>query len=250
MLKLKWNVKWEVQNREYELCLLPFMGIAIGFWMYLFSMFCQHFGFSQSCFALMGTVFPVLASGGSAIAGFAGTAEALVGRKSQEQRLEQVRKGQVGIYAVLAMFCYFMLYAGGLILIWKESQLFLLGVGYLLSRILSSMAWVWFPCAKGETEPFDRKQKTQKEKLQQPKTQQQNIRVILITLTGLCFVVCLMISPILGALQILAGMWAWTYYFYMSKKAFGGITKETNGFFQTLCELVMVLVIGILGRIG
>lgn len=249
MLKLEWNVKWDrkrnAQNREYELCLLPFWGIAIGFLMYLFSMFCQHFGFGQPSFALMGTVFPVLASGGSAIAGFAGTAEALVGRKTQEQRLAQVRKGQTGIYAVLAIFCYFMLYAGSLILIWKKSQLFLLWVGYLISRILSSMAWVWFPCAKGETEPFGQKQKTQKEK-----AQKQNIRVILITMTGLCFVVCLMVSPILGVLQILAGMWAWTYYFYMSKKAFGGITKETNGFFQTLCELVMVLVIGILGRIG
>lgn len=232
-------MKWNFKRSKYELCFMPLAGMAIGFLMCLFSMFCQHFGFGQPCFALVGAVLPVFLSGSSALAGFAKTADALSLRQSQEKRLEQLKKGQPGIYGVIAVISYFMLYAGGLILIWKERHLFLLGIGYIISRTLSGMAEAWFLHASLEKDTLE----------QGAKQHKQNVRAILLTILALCFVTCIMISPILGVLEVLACMWVWTYYFYMSKKEFGGITKETTGYFQTLCELVVVLLIGMIGRI-
>lgn len=217
------EMKWDFRSSKYEICLIPLTGMAIGLGMYLFSLFCQYFGLGQPCFALMGAALLVLLSGGSALTGFA--------------RIAEVRWGKPEI---LSIPCYFMLYAGSLLLIWKEKQLLLLGTGYVISRLLSALSQVCFPYAKGEKNAF----------AEETKQQKQTIRIALAAMLGLCFVVCLMIAPILGALQILAAMWVWTYYFYMARKTFGGITRETNGFFQTLCELAMVLVIGILGRIG
>ncbi|MBO5209059.1 MAG: adenosylcobinamide-GDP ribazoletransferase [Lachnospiraceae bacterium] len=232
-------MKWNIEHSKYKTCFMPLVGMAIGFLMYLFSMFCQRFGFGQPCFALLGAVLPVLLSGGIPLAGFMKTADALSTPKVKEKRLEQMQKGQTGVYGMIAIACYFMLYAGGLILIWKERHLFLLGMGYIISRILSGMAEVWFPFADGEKVSFGKEAKQHK----------QNLRAILVTVLALCFVLCIFISPILGILEALACMWVWTYYYYMSKSKFGGITKETTGYFQSLCELAVVLLIGIIGRI-
>ena len=54
----------------------------------------------------------------------------------------------------------------------------------------------------------------------------------------------------MGVLMALLCMWIWTYYFYMSKKRFGGITEETAGYFLTLCELAVVLFIAIFAKTG
>ena len=51
----------------------------------------------------------------------------------------------------------------------------------------------------------------------------------------------------MGMLEALLCMWVWTYYYYMSKKLFGGVTKESAGYFLTLCELALALFTGMFG---
>ena len=51
----------------------------------------------------------------------------------------------------------------------------------------------------------------------------------------------------MGMLEALLCMWVWTYYYYMSKKLFGGVTKESAGYFLTLCELALALFAGMFG---
>lgn len=232
-------MKWNLEHSKYKLCFMPLVGMAIGFLMYLFSMFCQYFGFGQPCFALMGATLPVILSGGIPFVGFVKTADVLSTHKTKEKRVEQMKNSHQGVCGTIAVACYFMLYAGGLILIWKERYLFLLGIGYIISRTLSGMAEVWFPIADGEKNSFEKETKQHK----------QNIRAILVTVLALCFVICIFISPIVGILEALACMWVWTYYYYMSKRKLGGITKEATGYFQSLCELAVVLLVGIIGRI-
>lgn len=115
-------MKWDLEHNKYEICFMPLAGFAIGFVMYLFGMFCQHFGFGQPCFALVGAVLPMLLSGGSSLVGFAKTSDVLSAKLPKEKRLEQMKNRQVGVLGVIAVVGYFMLYAGGLILIWKERQ--------------------------------------------------------------------------------------------------------------------------------
>ena len=232
-------MKWNLAYNKYSLCFMPLVGLAIGFLMYLFGMFCQYFGFGQPCFALLGAVLPVLLSGSISLVGFARTIDVLSVKQTKEKRLEQLKNKQIGAFGAIAAISYFMLYAGGLILIWKERHLFLLGIGYIISRTLSGMALVWFPLASKEDNPFEKESKFHK----------QNVRAMLLTILALCFVVCIMIAPVVGVLEVLACMWVWTYYYYMSKREFGGVTKETTGHFQSLCELAVVLLVGIIGRI-
>lgn len=210
---------------EYTLCFFPFYGTVIGAVMYAFSILCQRFGFGQACFASVGTVIVLLMSGARHLKGFMNTAD---------------KRFPDGASAgVIAGMFYCMLYAGGLSVIWKDEQLALLGFGYMISRTLYSMAYVWFPEAESEKKMDTVVSPVQKRAL----------RVILSIILAFCFCTCAAISLIMGVLEALLSMWVWTYYYYMSKRLYGGITKESAGYFLSLCELAIVLFVGMVGRI-
>lgn len=97
---------------------------------------------------------------------------------------------------------------------------------------------VWFRTARKESVFYTAASAAQK----------QTVRVVLVLLLGGCFIWLILISPVIGAVTALAAMWVWTYYYYMSKNQFGGITGELAGYFVCLCELSSVLIIGFMGR--
>ena len=171
--------------------------------------------------------------------GFMDTADALHSYEKKEKKLEILKDPHVGAFAVISAICYFLLYGAGLTLIWKNKQLLLLGLGFIVSRTLSGMSMVWFPAAKKEGTLYTFSSAAHK----------RTVRVVLVTLLALCFISAVMIHPIIGAVVALAAMWVWTYYYYMSKKQFGGITGDLAGYFLCLCELSSVLVIGCIGRV-
>ncbi|MBD5495938.1 MAG: adenosylcobinamide-GDP ribazoletransferase [Lachnospiraceae bacterium] len=227
------------ENKKYMLLILPLIEVVIGVIMYAFCMICMKFGFGQSFFALVGAVIPILITGGVNLAGFMKTTDALWNAHSVEKRLEMMKDAHAGIYAVIAAVTYYMLYAGGLVTIWKDKQLLLLGIGYVISGTLGCMAVVWFPEKKSKESSYAFASKSEK----------QVFRIFLSLILVLCFGTCIMFSTIMGLLEALLCMWIWTFYYYMSKKCFGGITAELTGFFIALCELAVVLFVGIFGRI-
>ena len=227
------------ENKKYMLLILPLIEVVIGVIMYAFCMICMKFGFGQSFFALVGAVIPILITGGVNIAGFMKTTDALWNAHSVEKRLEMIKDVHAGIYAVIAAVAYYMLYAGGLVMIWKDKQLLLLGIGYVISGTLGGMAVVWFPEKKSKESSYAFASKSEK----------QVFRIFLSLILVLCFGTCIMFSTIMGLLEALLCMWIWTFYYYMSKKCFGGINAELTGFFIALCELAVVLFVGIFGRI-
>ncbi|MCI8358494.1 MAG: adenosylcobinamide-GDP ribazoletransferase [Lachnospiraceae bacterium] len=245
------------ENAKYRICFRPFYGAATGIVLCLLNLLCQRFDLGQSCFALIGAAVPVLMSGGIYLSGFMNTSETLAERLSgaaEQKAAGPDRKsdaagtsagagtgrmaGYAGTYGVIAAAAFFLLYAGGLSTIRKDSQIVLLGIGYMISRALYGMAFVWFPAAgaeKGEFSNFSPRIK-------------RALRIILSVILALCFCTCVMIEPIMGMLEALLCMWIWTYYYYMSKKVFGGVTKESAGYFLILCELAAVLFVGLFGK--
>lgn len=220
------KVKKTKENMKYVLCFFPLTGIAVGVLVYAFSRFVQYFGLGQICFALIGTVIPILMTGGIHMDGFLNTMDALHSHEKKEKK-------------IIAAVSYFMLYAGGLVLVWQEKQLLLLATGYILSRIMSSMAIVWFSPARKDGTLFTLSSSAHKS----------IVKVILIFLIMLISSVCIIISPIMGVLEVLLCFWVWTYYYYMSKREFKGITEDLTGYFLSVCELGIVLYLGIFGRI-
>lgn len=233
------KVEWNQKNMRYTLCFFPVIGLVIGALLYGWSRLCEACGFGQVCFALVGAVIPVIVTGGIHLDGFLDTADALHSYAKKEKKQEILQDPHVGAFAVIAAICFFMLYGAGLTLIWKRSQLLLLGISYMMSRTLSGMSLVWFQTAKEEGLLYTFSSAANK----------RTVRVVLVTLLALMMISAIMVQPVIGALMSLAVMWIWTYYYYMSKKKFGGISGDLAGYFLCLCELVSVLVIGMIGRV-
>ena len=233
------KVERDKKNMKYALCFFPVIGLIIGALLYGWSIACLECGYGQTCFALVGAVIPVIVTGGIHLEGFMKTAHALHTYDKKEKRLEILKDSRVGALAVIVTVCFFMLYAAGLTLVWKENQMLLLGLSYIISRTLSGMSLVWFPNAKMEGTAHSFSSMAHK----------RTVRVVLVTILAIGFISAVMIQPVIGAVMALASMWVWTYCYYMSLKQFGGITGDLLGYFLCLCELSSVLVIGLIGRI-
>lgn len=235
MPKAEWNKK----NMKYALCFVPIIGVVIGALLYGWSVVCIEYGFGQVCFALVGAVIPIIITGGIYLEGFMNTADALHSCEKKEKKLEVLKDPHVGAFAVISSICFFLLYGAGMTLIWKENQLLLLGLSFIISRTLSGMGFVWFPMDEKDGTAYSFSSMAHKT----------TVRVVLVTILAICFISAIMIQPLIGVVMALAAMWVWTYYYYMSKKQFGGITGDVAGYFLCLCELSSVLVIGVMGRI-
>ena len=57
------KVERNKKNMKYTLCFFPVIGLVIGALLYGWSRICEEFGFGQVCFALVGTVVPVIVTG-------------------------------------------------------------------------------------------------------------------------------------------------------------------------------------------
>lgn len=233
------KVKQTKENMQYVLCFFPLVGVVVGILVYAFSLFVQRFGLGQICFALIGTVIPIVVTGGIHMGGFLNTMDALHSYEKKEKKPETMKDPHTGVFGVISAAAYFMLYAGGLVLIWQEKQLLLLVLGYVISHIMSAMAIVRFTPAKKDGALFTLASSAHK----------LIVNIILILLIALVSLCCIAISPIMGVLEILLCFWIWTYYYYMSKREFGGITEDLSGYFLSVCELGIVLYLGIFGRI-
>lgn len=234
MPKLAENQK----HMKYALCFVPVVGAVIGALMYLWGRICMACGFGQVCFALVGIVIPMIVTGGIHLGGMMNTVDALYCGEKREKKLELLRDPHVGPSAVTALAGYCFLYGAGLTQIWKKDHLLLLALSFIISRCLSGLSMVCFRTARKEGFFYTAVSAAQK----------QTVRVVLVLLLGGCFICLILISPVIGAVTALAAMWVWTYYYYMSKNQFGGITGELAGYFVCLCELSSVLIIGFMGR--
>ena len=246
-------IKWlnNKENAKYIFCLRILYGVVVSAIMCAFYMLCEYFDFGWSCFALVGAAVPVVMSGGIYLAGFMNTSDVLAGRLFGKTDAEAARKaahdlkaGCAGTHAVIAAMTFYLLYAGGLSAVRKERQIAMLCIGYIISRTLYGMVFVWF--SEAEKEKGNEKGKRGSAALSP--AIRKALRMILSVILALCFCTCVVIEPIMGMLEALLCMWVWTYYYYMSKKVFGGVTKESAGYFLSLCELVLVLFVGMFGR--
>lgn len=227
------------KNMKYALCFFPVIGVVIGALIYGWGRICMACGFGQVCFALVGTVIPAAVTGGIHLDGFMDTADALHSYEKKEKKLEILKDPHAGAFAVIALVGYCFLYAAGLTQIWRQDHLFLLALSFVISRALSGLSLVWFQGAQKEGFLYTFSSAAHR----------QTARVVLVLILGGCFILLILISPVIGAVMALASMWVWTYYYYMSKNQFGGITGDLAGYFLSLCELSCVLIIGVLGRV-
>lgn len=226
------QITWTKENMKNTLCYFPLIGAVIGALLWLWYWLCGIAGFGVMLQAAVAVLIPVLVTGGIHLDGFLDTSDALSSWQTTERRLEILKDPHTGAFAIIACCSYFLAAFG----IWTEAKLLdigILGIGFILSRTLSSFGVCKFPCAKKSglaatfAEAADRKRCT----------------IVLIIEMILCMAAMIWLDPLRGAFACAAAVLVCLVCRHLSMQKFGGITGDTQGFFLQVCELVMAFVV-------
>ncbi len=227
--------EWKDGDMRYALCFFPWVGAVTGALWYLWNWFCTRFAVGTMCYAAVGTAIPLLVTGGFHVDGFLDTCDALHSYQPRERKLEILKDSHIGAFAVIMLALYGLIFLGGFSEIKASSTLAVAGAGCFLARVLSGIAVVSFPSAKQEGTLY----------LFADKAHKRVVRTALYGQGILCIGFMLWTSLVMGGIAALAALLTFAYYYWRSKKEFGGITGDTAGYFVTLCEGCVVVAVAI-----
>lgn len=222
------NVECSEKNTKYTLCFFPLVGAVIGALLYGWNIGWPYLCNYTFLPAVVFVIVPVIVSGGVHIDGFINTVDAICSHKTLERKLEILQDTHTGSFAIIMTFSYFLIALG----VWSEMSINavpVLAVGFVMSRALSGLAIVLFPHAntsRGVGEFSDQKQK-------------RTVGIVMLFYVIVCAALMCCQEPVYGSIGVLGALVSFGYYYYMSKKHFGGITRDVSGYFVQVCELVI-----------
>lgn len=233
------RVEWEERNMRYVLCFFPLIGLVIGGVMYGLWIIWGRSGvfIPAAVFAFVGTVLPVILTGGIHLDGFLDTMDALHSYQSREKKLEILKDPHIGAFAAISLVCEMLLYAAALFFLIEERQILMLGIGFFLSRTLSAFTLVTVKSAKHDGLLYTFASTAHK-------------RIVIMTLSVWLFLAtaaAYLLCGILGVGCIVFSLTVFFYYEWMAYQQFGGLTGDLAGWFVTVYELVFVWLVGIMG---
>lgn len=223
------NVELTEENTKYSLCFFPLVGAVIGAilcgWRIAYPYLCN----GDFLPAVVFVIVPVIISGATHVDGFIGTVDAICSKKTVEGKLAILKDTHTGSFAIIMTLSYFLVALG----VWSEMPIDavpVLAVGFVLSRALSGLAVVAFPHARTS-------------KLLGKKINKKLIGIVMGVYILVCAVLMCSMEPLYGSVCVCGAALALGYYYYSSKKHFGGITGAVAAYFVQVCELVMPCVI-------
>lgn len=228
---------WTEENMKYMFCWLPFVGTVIGILSVAVQWVGMKFGFDKGFLTVLLVLVPVLVTGGIHIDGFLDTADAMSSWQERERRLEILKDSNAGAFAVITAGVYFLIWYGGYSQIEERvSLIYIMGVGFMVSRCFAGLGVILLPKAKadGTVAEFSRKSSHDVVKY--------TLILFLVVLLG----IMLWIHPIYGGAAFVTAALIYVYYRYMALKYFGGTTGDLSGCYICLCESGMLLVLAIL----
>lgn len=221
------RVKWSEENRRYSLIFFPFVGVVIGGVLVLWSFGRDHLAINGLLFSAVSCVIPILISGGIHLDGFCDVIDAQSSCSEKEKKLEIMKDPHIGSFAAIALGVYFLLQFGLFSCISSLRSVYVVALGYPLSRVLSALAAIMFRSAKnnGTLHSFvssaDRKASI----------------IILSFFLAIIAVGMILIDYIVGGFVLVLAALSFLYYRVFSYRNFGGITGDLAGFFLQICEL-------------
>lgn len=226
---------WKEEDMKYTLCFFPWVGAVIGALAVLWGWFCRTYGVGEVAYAAIGSAIPLLVSGGFHVDGFMDTMDAFHSYQEREKKLEILKDSHIGAFAVICLLLYYLIYVGAYAQIYTKQQILMLGAGYFLSRTLSGIGVVSFRCAKKDGMLY----------LFASEAHRKIVKLSLYVQLTFCVGFLLYLSVGTGILVSCGAVATFWYYKRRCDKELGGITGDTAGYFVTLCEGVMAVIIAI-----
>lgn len=229
------KVEWDEKNMKYAMCFFPLIGVVIAVCETAVFVLCNALGFGSIVRAAVMTAAPVIISGGIHVDGFLDTVDALSSYGDKEKKLEILKDPHTGAFAIIGAVIYFLLYFGFMTEIKDIVSLATVCVGFVLSRAMSGLAVSTFKCAKNSGLLHTFKSASHKK----------TAAAVMIVYILLC-AAALAIVSVYGAGIFCASWLAFLWYRHVAYSKFGGTTGDIAGYFVCVCELMCVIIGGIL----
>ena len=227
---------WQEKEMKYVFCFFPWVGAVIGALLVGWNWICEKAGIGQLAWVLVGTAIPLIVTGGFHVDGFMDTMDAFHSYQERERKLEILKDSHIGAFSVICLLLYYLLYLAGYSEIGQDS-IYLLASIFFLSRILSGAAAVSMKGAKREGLLY----------LFSSRAQEWTVKVSLLLQFALVAAFMLYQSVGKGGILLVGALFVFLYYRHRCYKELGGVTGDTAGYFLTLCEGVLVVLLGIVG---
>lgn len=231
------QIEWKEENRRYALCFFPFVGAVIGIIFILWKYICTLLNIGNFLFAAVSVIIPIIISGGIHLDGFCDVCDAKNSFADKNKKLEIMSDPHIGSFAAINLCLYLILQFGLFCEIKKLSEVFIIAVGYILSRALSGIAAVTFRNAKNGG-------------LLQKFAFPAHRKITIAFLTAIIILSCtaMIFSDIfIGISAIIGAGISFAYYRISAYKNFGGITGDLAGWFLQICE-ISVLLFAVIGE--
>lgn len=234
-------VEWSAENRRFALCFFPLVGAVIGAlaWGWYFA--CEWLGWTDggTVFAAGAVAIPLLVTGGIHMDGYCDVHDALACMGDREKRLAVMKDSHIGAFAAIHLGLYLILQFVGWTQIKDAGTLVVCALGFVQSRAYSAYAAVSMPNARGEGSLMNFSAPA-------PKTVAKVMTVgyLILSCAGMAA-----LGGISGVSATLGGLAVYIWYTIFSKRKFGGITGDLEGYFLQNCELAILWCAVLGGRI-
>lgn len=228
--------EWKDEDMKYALCFFPWVGAVIGACVYFWRMLFERLEIGRLCYTMVGTVIPLLITGGFHVDGYMDTIDAFHSYQPKEKKLEILKDSHIGAFAVIMLGVYGLIYLGAFSEIKNESLRNIVCAGFVLSRCLSGISVVSFPSAKKNGLLY----------LFASSAQKNTVKALLYLQGGVCLGFMIWQSFYAAVIIFAAALGAFAYYYHRCKKELGGITGDTAGYFILICEGSMVVAAAII----
>lgn len=223
--------EWKEEDMRYTFCFFPWIGALIGGCLYLWNILCDRCGIGLLCRVMAEMAIPILITGGFHVDGFMDTMDALHSYSSRERKLEILKDSHIGAFAVIMLAACGLVFGGAFSEIRDRAALKVVCAGFFLSRCLCGISALSFPMAKKDGTLH----------LFAGSSQKGAVKAALYLQGAACVGFMLFQSIPVGLAVTAAALLALAYYFYRSRKEFGGITGDTAGCFVLFSEVCMLL---------
>ena len=221
------RVEWKEEDMKYVFCFFPFVGAVIGGLIFGWNYLCLRFELPEICRILITAAIPIIVTGGIHVDGFMDVCDALCSYKDKEEKLKILKDPHIGAFSVIMLALYGLLFVSALSFIKDFKAVIVLAVSFVLSRTLSSLAAVNLKKAKeGTLNTFSKS------------SAKVIVNIFVIIEMLACFAGMFLVCPVAALVQFLCAAISFVFYYFKTKKEFGGVTGDTAGFFVLVTEFV------------
>lgn len=224
------KVDWKKENMKYTMCFFPLAGVLVAIGVYFVGIWCEWMGFHLAFRGIAMTIAPIIITGGIHLDGYMDTLDGLGSYGEIEKKLEIMKDPNTGAFAVIGFGVYILGMAGCFMEL-PLRHFGLLFLVFVLSRILSGLSVATFPLSKTSGLLYMFAKSAHKKQV-----------AIILGVEGILLgTLFIGLYGLVAVYLIVIGGVVFAYYWWMSKKHFGGITGDVAGYFLQVCEGILLL---------